>query len=224
MNNRNSATVKIGQRIKAIRLGLGLSMSEFAKRVDPNGKARSGTVSNWEHGKNSPNAKRLKRIADLGNVTVKYLRGESDDPTGYFDLLENGIPIEDAEKFVQQEKTTKNPSLRQVQEWEKMRAALKKQFADADKARERIELRFQKELNKIDAHKADPRELMVITDSIYITRQIYDIAGGQSKAFAQYGAIMIWLRAVFTDNSLEDLTPEAIYQELLKAAELILDH
>lgn len=78
MSKRNSVTVKIGQRIKSIRLDLGLSMSEFAKRVDPSGKAKSGTVSNWEHGKNAPNAKRLRKIAELGNISVDELIGETE--------------------------------------------------------------------------------------------------------------------------------------------------
>lgn len=63
--------VEVGQRIKAIRLGLGYSMSEFAKKIDST--AKSGTVSNWETGKNLPNIKRLNRIADLGNISLHYL-------------------------------------------------------------------------------------------------------------------------------------------------------
>ncbi len=49
-------------------------MEEFIERVDGKpGKGRSGTVNNWETGKNAPNAKRLKKIASLGGVTVDYL-------------------------------------------------------------------------------------------------------------------------------------------------------
>lgn len=65
--------IEIGKRIKAVRLSLGLSMQEFAKLVDPNGKAQSGTVANWETGKNAPNKKRLARIANLGDVSVVFL-------------------------------------------------------------------------------------------------------------------------------------------------------
>ena len=67
----------VGQRIRNIRQILGDSMEQFAKKIDD--KAKSGTVSNWETGKNLPNSKRLKRIAELGNVTVDYLlTGKSD--------------------------------------------------------------------------------------------------------------------------------------------------
>ena len=63
-----------GQRIRSIRLRLGLTMEEFIERIDGKpGKGRSGTVNNWETGKNAPNAKRLKKIASLGGVTVDYL-------------------------------------------------------------------------------------------------------------------------------------------------------
>ena len=49
-------------------------MEEFIERIDEKpGHGRSGTVNNWETGKNAPNAKRLKKIAQLGNVSVNYL-------------------------------------------------------------------------------------------------------------------------------------------------------
>lgn len=64
----------IGGRIRAVRLRLGLSMEEFIERIDNKpGKGRSGTVNNWESGKNAPNKQRLKRIAELGGVSVEYL-------------------------------------------------------------------------------------------------------------------------------------------------------
>lgn len=64
----------IGARIREIRLSLGLTMEEFIEKIDgKSGKGRSGTVNNWETGQNSPNKKRLKSIASLGNVSVNYL-------------------------------------------------------------------------------------------------------------------------------------------------------
>lgn len=65
---------QLGKRIKTIRINLGLTMEEFIERVDgKSGKLRSGTVNNWENGKNAPNKKRLATIAKLGNVSVEYL-------------------------------------------------------------------------------------------------------------------------------------------------------
>ncbi|MGY3748297.1 helix-turn-helix domain-containing protein [Vagococcus salmoninarum] len=62
---------KVGQRIKKIRLKLNLSMSDFALKVDE--KSKSGTISNWETGKNLPNKARLEKIAHLGSVTTSEL-------------------------------------------------------------------------------------------------------------------------------------------------------
>lgn len=66
---------EVGLRIKEIRLNLGYSMDEFASKID--GTAKSGTISNWETGKNLPNNKRLKRISEIGGVSLSYLlKGE----------------------------------------------------------------------------------------------------------------------------------------------------
>lgn len=67
---------QVGKRIKEIREDIfGLSMSKFGAKIDE--KTKSGTVANWETGKNLPNIKRLNRIAELGNTTVqKLLYGE----------------------------------------------------------------------------------------------------------------------------------------------------
>ena len=64
--------VEVGQRIKEIRkYQLRLTGNEFGKLVD--GSTQSVTISNWEHGKNLPNAERLHRIAELGHTTADYL-------------------------------------------------------------------------------------------------------------------------------------------------------
>ncbi|MEM5046471.1 helix-turn-helix transcriptional regulator [Enterococcus faecalis] len=76
----------VGLRIKEIRFKLGYSMAEFARHIDD--KAKSGTVSNWETGKNLPNNKRLKRIAELGDVSLLYLlKGEK----SLFDLSDHEV-------------------------------------------------------------------------------------------------------------------------------------
>lgn len=63
---------KVGQRIRDIRKNkLGLSMAAFGERIDE--KVQSGTVSNWETGKNLPNNQRIKKIALLGGKTVEEL-------------------------------------------------------------------------------------------------------------------------------------------------------
>lgn len=66
----------VGTRIREIRKSLGLSMAAFAdriNRIEHDQKAKSGTVSNWETGKNLPNNERLKIIADIGGISVVEL-------------------------------------------------------------------------------------------------------------------------------------------------------
>lgn len=65
-----------GNRIKSVRQKLGLDQPAFGERIGKltNQKAVSGSaVSRWESNDTLPSAKRLKAIADLGDVTVEYL-------------------------------------------------------------------------------------------------------------------------------------------------------
>lgn len=91
------STHSVGWRIKRIREELGISMSDFALLIDD--KAKSGTVANWETGKNLPNRKRLNKIAELGNITVNQLLNSnplSDYPTNELiqELEQRGISYE----------------------------------------------------------------------------------------------------------------------------------
>lgn len=61
----------ISQRIKIIRLSLGKNKREFGEIFDP--PASDSIVSRWEADKSIPNAERLKKIADLGNISVDEL-------------------------------------------------------------------------------------------------------------------------------------------------------
>lgn len=66
MTNNN---IQVGGRIKQIRLSLGDSMEKFGTRFNTS----KGTVNNWEKGRNLPNKANLKKIADLGGMTVTEL-------------------------------------------------------------------------------------------------------------------------------------------------------
>ena len=61
----------VGERIKSIRQSFGLSMSEFGQLFNP--LASKGVVSKWENGRYLPNNTRLKRIAELGHISVDEL-------------------------------------------------------------------------------------------------------------------------------------------------------
>ena len=71
----------IGNRIKSIRLSLGLTMEEFGKLFDV--AALKSNVSGWERGNHLPNANRLKKIAELGDISVDELIRESYDFSNY---------------------------------------------------------------------------------------------------------------------------------------------
>ena len=75
----NEQLKKSAQRIKTVRMHLGISMDAFAKQIDSH--ASSGTVANWEVGKNQPSATRIQKIAKLGDTNIAYLKGLTDDPT-----------------------------------------------------------------------------------------------------------------------------------------------
>lgn len=68
---------ELGDRIKRIRLSKGLSQSQFGELFNP--VAARSIVSRWESGKSVPNAKRLKKIAELGKITVSELLNGSID-------------------------------------------------------------------------------------------------------------------------------------------------
>lgn len=61
----------IGARIRSIRRALGETTETFSKHFNP--PASKGTISKWENGKYLPNNKRLKRIAELGGISVDEL-------------------------------------------------------------------------------------------------------------------------------------------------------
>ena len=61
----------IGRRIKSIRVDdCNATMEEFANLID-SGKSN---VSRWERGENLPNDLTLKKISELGNITVDELQ------------------------------------------------------------------------------------------------------------------------------------------------------
>lgn len=62
--------VAIGNRVKSIRINLGLTAEAFGKEVDSENPAAQSLVSRWERGVNLPNRERMKTIAELADVTV----------------------------------------------------------------------------------------------------------------------------------------------------------
>ena len=58
-----------GERIKDIRLELGETLEEFGGRFNTS----KATVFNWEKGRNLPNKSNLKKIAEIGDVSIHEL-------------------------------------------------------------------------------------------------------------------------------------------------------
>ncbi|MEN3242850.1 helix-turn-helix transcriptional regulator [Fructilactobacillus sanfranciscensis] len=114
MNNEQK--ISLGKRIHNIRLSLGLSLNEFAKLVDPYGKAQSGTVANWEKGRNAPNKKRLARIAKIGDISVDFLlNGFTSEKDKEFEELrkkiENGTITKDNDLSENDKKIAKEKNI-----------------------------------------------------------------------------------------------------------------
>ncbi|MDW8563860.1 helix-turn-helix transcriptional regulator [Staphylococcus shinii] len=61
----------LAKNIKKIRQSLGMSMEEFGKEFDVT--AHKSLVSKWEKGLSKPNNERLKKIAELGNISIDEL-------------------------------------------------------------------------------------------------------------------------------------------------------
>ena len=61
----------LGSRLKQIRINLGLSLTEFAKKID----VSKSSVSLWENGKTSPSLEKLQKIAEIAGTSPAELMG-----------------------------------------------------------------------------------------------------------------------------------------------------
>lgn len=78
--------IKLGQRIKKIRLGHNIygkkyRQKDFANEIEATVQA----LSNWENGRNKPNDVRLLEISNIGGISVNELL--YGDPKSYLDDL-----------------------------------------------------------------------------------------------------------------------------------------
>lgn len=65
------------ERIKDLRLSLGINQVQFAKKLN----VTKQCVSNWENANLQPSIDMLRRIAETFSVSTDYLLGLSDKPT-----------------------------------------------------------------------------------------------------------------------------------------------
>lgn len=96
----------VGDRIRQIRRNKGMSMTEFANligQVEKTSKIQSGTISNWETGKNLPNNKRLSIISGIAGISIdELLYGDIREYAATFldTFIEDLIKDEDPDSFV----------------------------------------------------------------------------------------------------------------------------
>ena len=61
---------EVGRRINSIRKDMGINQEDFGKRIYD---AHKSLVSKWEKGQSLPNNERLKKIAEIGGISVNEL-------------------------------------------------------------------------------------------------------------------------------------------------------
>lgn len=95
-------------RLKELRENKKISQRELAQMLG----LSQGTIGNWESGIRKPTYKTLYKIADLFNVSVDYLMGNTDKPKGFLiPDLENFKKIPPLTKEEQEEINRLNAEL-----------------------------------------------------------------------------------------------------------------
>ena len=105
-----------GARIKTIRIMLGKTQSDLAnsinKQLGSDGTVTRGTINNWEHGRNLPNKRRLKAIADIANVSVDFLLNGNhmtiDEIQNFYKQISSKSNLTDEEKMKARELSIEN--------------------------------------------------------------------------------------------------------------------
>ena len=85
--------IAVGARIREIRLARGETLEEFGKHLE----ARKGVICNWESGRNLPNKRHIKEIADMANISVQELLYGIKEKVMYGIEWWNGEIYEDAD-------------------------------------------------------------------------------------------------------------------------------
>lgn len=88
--------IAVGARIREIRLARGETLEEFGKHLE----ARKGVIFNWESGRNLPNKRHIKEIADMANISVQELLYGTQGKVMYGIEWWNGEIYEDADMGV----------------------------------------------------------------------------------------------------------------------------
>ena len=76
--------MKFGERLKILRKQVKLTQSQIAEKLDISQQA----YASWERGVKKPTQENLIKIAQILNVTVDYLVGNSEEQSDEFDNIE----------------------------------------------------------------------------------------------------------------------------------------
>lgn len=90
--------MNFGKRLKGLRERENLSREALAKKIG----ISYWSLSKYETGNREPDIDTLQKIADFFDVTLDYLTGRSDDPTGYPTHLKDLPPMERLERFIKE--------------------------------------------------------------------------------------------------------------------------
>lgn len=188
----------LGRRIRAIRLQLGLTMEDFIERIDSKpGRGRSGTVNNWETGKNAPNKKRLKKIADLGSVSVDYLINGSQLSVANLKKL--------AEKIKKEDQLT-NEEITKVNEALLDKKIFLKTLFDSTNQKATVKLKKQQQI--IDEHPLNPFDRDLYADFVALFNLLR--LTGSEQQYIAFSALINFMLRIANGNmeyDKEDLLP-----------------
>ncbi|SMO54303.1 helix-turn-helix domain-containing protein [Melghirimyces algeriensis] len=86
------------KRLIELRKQRGWTQQDLANKL----KISRSTVANYEADRKIPREETLIAIANLFNVSIDYLLGRTDDPTGYPTHLEDLPPMERLARFIKE--------------------------------------------------------------------------------------------------------------------------
>lgn len=173
-------------------------MEDFIERIDSKpGRGRSGTVNNWETGKNAPNKKRLKKIADLGSVSVDYLINGSQLSVANLKKL--------AEKIKKEDQLT-NEEITKVNEALLDKKIFLKTLFDSTNQKATVKLKKQQQI--IDEHPLNPFDRDLYADFVALFNLLR--LTGSEQQYITFSALINFMLRIANGNmeyDKEDLLP-----------------
>lgn len=111
-----------GETVKLLRNKLDITGEDLGKVLNVSKPA----ISNWENNNRTPDIEMLIKIADYFNVTLDYLMGRADHPTGYWvnDKIDNDEIAIEVDRDVYPDNLTHAQVLKIIEKYNKLKAAV----------------------------------------------------------------------------------------------------